>query len=487
MSIIGSYRLASALENGTYASSAALTTALGTAKLAAEFQGIISNRELLRRIMSNAAAVPLVIDSTLGSTLLYSGDKDILCAVLPNCHEYMKAVVSTVARFSPLMTVPGMIDSIGKSDTALYCINYLAVAAVFRVFPLQFVKIPGDGIAPVIAMTDSTLYGTTIAVTATGVMVKRIGQTSFTKVAVGGGLFAPTDVASNTDGSYIVVVGTVGIYYSADGGFTWTLSTGTGSANFNRVIYGAGATGLHATLGGWVAAGVGVIYTCSDGIGAAWNTRTAQAGTTYKDIAYGGVNNFVAVGNGTSAQTIQYSSNATTWSTNTAAGLTTLHTVVYDTGTVYLMASDSDVLRIATQSGAAAAQTVASSNTVTGLVKTSAGFIASFDDTAAGIIVGTFSATGSSGWTQFSAPEGVTGLKLLVAHGRDVVLFSSDSATIGACIGTYTGAHVSKLYNYDGNMIPTATTSKPFILSSGAYFAGADGSVYCSNTARKVR
>lgn len=483
MSILASYRLASAIENGTY-TSGTLTTALGTAKTAVEFQGIVSSRELLKRVMSNADAVPIILDSTAASALLYKGNAKLLLEVLPECYEFMKAVVATTARFYAFSAIGGVTDAIQKSTNALYCINYFAVDAVYKTIPVHFVRVKGDGSSFVAAMADSALYKTTIAVTSTGVLVKRANQAGFTKVAVGGGDFIPKDVASDSTGGTVVVVGATGIYYSTDGGFNWSKGT-TPSAAQNRVIYGG-------TL--FVCAGVGTIYTSSDGI--TWTSRTAQAACTYNDILYAGGTTYFAVGaHSTASSAIQKSTNGTTWTTSgTSNALTGIIGIVMYSATTFFVYGGSSTICKTTNTGGSWSSVLTGtlgtgSNSAVSMAVTSSGnIVLTVDDTSAGEIIGSFS-TDSSTWLAVTTPQVVGSAKAIAAAGRGMVWYLTDKTEIGVAIGSESSSSITTFYNYDGSVIlpyvdASNTVTGPFILSSGVYIPGADGSIYCSNIAR---
>lgn len=497
--MIGSHRLVNAIENGSYATHGDLTTALATTRTRAEFQGAIRNTALLTRLMSNQVAVPLIIDSTTASTDLFNSDSATLCTVLPNSYEFMKAIVTTTARFDKLKQVPGIIDALHRSSIAVKILNTDAIDDIFSTFPFHYEEVQvGKTTEEIVGVVYSSLYKTTVAISTQGIACKAPGQDYFNRVS-GTGNSTINDIASNTDGSIIVVVSDAGILYSTNGGYSW-LSGGT-SGSFTSVIYGSSASLFVCQKSN------GDIYSSSNGSG--WTLRDSSVGSGSAGVRARGYaaglyafqssnTNYISMVTSTdgiawtevqltgtlmsSPADMQLATSIAVYDANNAfaAGITGVPGI--SDRCWYAQTTDGGATWTSTGSGS----TIQAGNLLS-VAATDVGWMKGYfaNQTHTDNITGFIESIAGSGGS-FQITENQTALDTAwPAYGRKIGLFSTKSAgplIVGATSGSV--VQVSSLKNPSGSSIVCSADVPPFITANGIYFAGTTGNLYCSNIAK---
>ena len=496
MSMIGSHRLVNAIENGSYATHGDLTTALATTRTRVEFQGAVRNTTLLTRLMSNQVAVPLIIDSTTASTDLFNSDSATLCAVLPKSYEFMKAIVTTTARFDKLKAVPGMIYALHRSDIALKILNTDAIDAIFSTFPFHYTSID-IGTTAVVGVVYSSLYRTTVAITTDSISCRAAGQKYFNTIT-GTGADTINDIAANTDGSIIVVATNSGILYSTDGGYNWSGSGTPGSTK--SVIFGSSASLFVCQSNS-----DGDLYSSSDG--SSWTLRYSSpgSGTVNPRVRGYAAGLYVFQTIDTNYISMVTSTNGTAWtayilsaiSANPSQTQKGTSIAVYDANNAY--AAGAGTLptgtnkawsAYTTDGGANWTVTSTGSTTTTGhklsVAATDAGWLHGYyaDQTHASNKAGYIANTAGSGGTFEITDNQTIDDTSWPAYGRGIGLFCTKSAgplIVGATSGSV--VQVTKLNNPAGSAIVCSSIVPPFITGNGIYIPGASGDLYCSNVA----
>ena len=472
MSLLGTYRLVSAIENGSY-SYATLNTAMSTARTKSEFQAALNDRALLTRLMNNKNCVDTIFGAGTGAaeTEVFLADPSIVTQVIPDSPLAMDKFLATVALIRKAYAVPGMQDGFLKSRTAMSKVSVPTLNGVKYVKQL-FSSIRMDDAGPVLNMTYVNSSGSVLACTATSVMIRRKGEDAFSRCNLPVA-FTPADVFYHQNVDTVVAVGSpsgTSIFYSTDGGESWTQATNPTGSSLNKVTW----------AGKWVAVGAGgTILSSTDAI--TWTSRTSGTASALNDVVGDGTQ-YIAVGAGGA---ITRSADGDTWSLRTSGVAGAMNSVTAGPTNHFIAVGVANTSLNATRStdggltwtAQAIIGTSTSFNNIVYNGTIGAYYVGASTTGAANLAA--YSTNGTS-WTNisFSSNSGSR-----VASLGNTVVIAPTLNTLGIGITSSASTVIRPTTNIDGSIIST-TGNKAFVLDDGIYINTGTVTLSCNNLPR---
>lgn len=471
MSLSGTYRLVSAIENGAY-TYATLNTALASSRTKSEFQAAVNDRYLLSRLM-NCDNGPVTIFGASGTgaaeTEVFLADPKVLCSVLPQSYEALNFIASYSTLTIKMYAVKGMQEAIYASRQAMSFFSRPDLTTSKHVKQF-FSTTRMDDTGPVLAMARINSTGAIVACTATSVMIRRKGEDFFSRCNLPVA-FVPSDVFYHPNVDTVVAVGSpaaTSIFYSTDGGETWTQATNPTANALNKVTW----------AGKWVAVGVaGTIISSTDAI--TWVSRTSGTANALQDVVGDGTQ-YIAVGVGGA---ITRSVDGDTWSLRTSGVTGQMNSVVAGpTGhfiAVGVAATSVNATRSTDGGLTWTAQAIISTTTSFNNVAYSTGKSAYYvgASTTGAVNLAAYSTNGTT-WTNISFGSN-SGSR--VAALASTVLIVPTATTLGFALNTNDSLSVRPTTNVDGTLIATNGQRGFLLAEDGAYVNTNSSTLVCNN------
>lgn len=480
MSIVGSYRLYNAIENGTYTAATLSSALTGSARLTEEFHAICTNKTTLKLLLTTKPEI--VLNSTYSNlyTPVLSSNPSALAEILSEREALLTTVVSNTAMSKILLSDPVFLKSIYTNQLLQRVFGSDAMYGKYGEYVPYFSPITLEGTT---GQLKSSAYnastGTTLLIVGNTLYRRTRNSLIFRKANVPAAMTTMSAVANN--GSTFVVVGSPAadaIAYSTDDGESWTKATNP-TANVLTHVVGTSSTFV---IGG---ANGTILYSTN---ASSWTTKTYTNLSTNAivDLKFDGTNVFIC--------TIVHISRSTDGGNTFAAGIATTTgslTSIASSGSgrvvVVSSAGSNRNYGLSTDSGASYVFTntgiIAGTTNLKEVVWTGNGFYAA--SSASGLNDGiAFSPDGSNNsWLKAPSIVGLANRVHTIAGKNGVIVVNHDGTEGVAVNNSSNKQNLSVSRNGDGlDLLPSANGTAYAIVNDAAiFFNGPSNLIYASN------